>query len=98
MKERISDIPSVISQDLAAIRIDPTDDEAILAGAKAELVKMLCNAHLPANLKVNVIRELLDRIEGKAIQRTDARIAVAEVPKKLIEISFVESISGNGEE
>lgn len=54
-------------------QIDHTDDQAILATCREELVKLLPT--VTGTAKLAVIRELLDRIEGKPMQRVQAAVA-----------------------
>lgn len=82
-KPRQNDIALPITNNTP--QIDHTDDQAILAACREELVKLLPT--VTGTAKLAVIRELLNRIEGKPMQRIDHRVAAVE--QKLITVEFV---------
>ena len=62
----------------AEISIDHTDDSAVLDLAKKRLVEVLSTSSNP-NAIINAAERLLDRIEGKPLQRVDNRNLNANV-------------------
>lgn len=66
------------------ITVDHTDDFAVLNLAKKRLVEVLSTSSNP-NAIINAAERLLDRIEGKPLQRVDNRNLNASVSVPLSE-------------
>lgn len=78
-------IPFEATNTHIATQIDPTDAEAVKAMVWDKLVAMA--SVMPANASaLPVLRELLDRIEGKPMQRTESKILAAIESRVVIEI------------
>lgn len=93
MKERISEIPVVVNSiktesselsasDIAALIDDPA---ALRALAKGKLVQIIANTDKPTISLVPAIKELLDRVDGKASQSLTMDVVDKRMDKLPIE-------------
>ena len=74
MNERISNVPANEHKDTPAkVEVDPTDLAAVKAMTWGKLVETMANMP-PGASCLPIGRELLDRMEGRPVQRTDARV------------------------
>lgn len=86
-KERVSNIPSVVGevvQQITLPAIDLSDPDAIKREAMESLVMMLQTGKGDIKL-LGVVKEILDRLEGRPVSRAIVATADNDVAKRLDE-------------